>query len=68
MITENLLDVANKKYLSLLKQVKFYKTYFYIFLIVIVYKRNKNFDHKSKTKIESKDLIIILVRQFIENY
>jgi hypothetical protein len=29
-------------------------------------KRNKNFDHK--TKIESKDLMIILVCEFIENY
>jgi hypothetical protein len=36
MLTENLLDVANKKYQSLLKQVKFYKFCIYISLFVIV--------------------------------
>jgi hypothetical protein len=36
MITENLLDFADKKYIILSKQLNFYKTCFYISLFVIV--------------------------------
>ncbi len=36
MLTENLIDVSNKKYQSLLKQVKSYESYFYISHFVII--------------------------------
>jgi hypothetical protein len=36
MKTENLLDFADKKYLTLHKQVKLYKTCFHISLFVII--------------------------------
>jgi hypoxanthine-guanine phosphoribosyltransferase len=63
---------------SMLFQIKLQKNFFIYkakkFFLTISFKRNttskrnKNFDRKSKTKIESKDLIIILVCEFIENY